>query len=52
MTALAGEGQEIVMDTIFAFHAGKPVNRLQELLPDQWAPLPKDDRGLILVAKT
>jgi transposase len=25
-----------------------PVNRLRELLPDQWQPLPKDDRGLIL----
>jgi len=25
-----------------------PVNRLRELLPDQWQPLPKDDHGLIL----
>jgi len=24
-----------------------PVNRLRELLPDRWQPLPKDDRGLI-----
>jgi transposase len=26
-----------------------PVNRLRELLPDQWQPLPKDDRGLIIL---
>lgn len=25
-----------------------PVNRLRELLPDQWQPKPKDDRGLII----
>lgn len=25
-----------------------PANRLRELLPDQWKPLPKDDHGLIL----
>ena len=25
-----------------------PINRLRELLPDQWQPLPKDDRGLII----
>lgn len=25
-----------------------PVHRLRELLPDQWQPLPKDERGLIL----
>lgn len=25
-----------------------PVSRLRELLPDQWEPLPKDDRGLII----
>jgi transposase len=25
-----------------------PVTRLRELLPDQWKPLPKDERGLIL----
>ena len=25
-----------------------PVNRLRDLLPDQWKPLPKDERGLIL----
>jgi transposase len=24
-----------------------PVNRLRELLPDQWRPLPKDEHGLI-----
>ena len=30
---------------------GHPVNRLRELLPDQWKPLPKDERGLILAAK-
>jgi len=29
-----------------------PVARLRELLPDQWKPLPKDNRGLILTAKT
>lgn len=28
-----------------------PVTRLRELLPDQWKPLPKDERGLILVDK-
>ena len=25
-----------------------PINKLRELLPDQWQPLPKDDRGLII----
>jgi transposase len=25
-----------------------PVNRLRELLPDQWQPLPKDEHGLII----
>jgi transposase len=25
-----------------------PVNRLRELLPDQWKPLPKDEHGLII----
>jgi transposase len=25
-----------------------PVNRLRELLPDQWKPLPRDERGLII----
>jgi transposase len=25
-----------------------PVNRLRELLPDQWTPKPKNDRGLII----
>lgn len=29
-----------------------PVTRLRELLPDQWKPLPKDERGLIFAAKT
>jgi hypothetical protein len=29
----------------------QPVTRLRELLPDQWKPLPKDERGLILAAK-
>lgn len=28
-----------------------PVTRLRELLPDQWKPLPKDQRGLILAPK-
>jgi transposase len=28
-----------------------PVSKLRELLPDQWKPLPKDERGLILTAK-
>jgi transposase len=27
-------------------------SRLRELLPDQWKPLPKDERGLILVDKS
>jgi transposase len=27
---------------------GHPVNRLRELLPDQWKPMPKDERGLII----
>jgi hypothetical protein len=27
-----------------------PVNKLRELLPDQWQPLQKDDRGMILRA--
>jgi transposase len=30
----------------------QPVTRLRELLPDQWKPLPKDERGLLLAAKT
>jgi len=25
-----------------------PVNRLRELLPDQWKPMPRDERGLII----
>jgi len=29
-----------------------PVSRLRELLPDQWKPLPKDERGLILTVKS
>lgn len=28
-----------------------PVNHLRELLPDQWKPLPKDERGMIMTAK-
>jgi transposase len=28
-----------------------PVNRLRELLPDQWQPLPKDDFGLIIQSR-
>lgn len=28
-----------------------PVNRLRELLPDQWQPLPKDEYGLIIPQK-
>ena len=28
-----------------------PVNRLRELLPDQWKPLPRDERGLIISAQ-
>jgi transposase len=27
---------------------GQPITRLRELLPDQWKPLPKDERGLII----
>jgi transposase len=27
---------------------GHPLTRLRELLPDQWRPLPKDERGLII----
>ncbi len=26
-----------------------PVTRLRELLPDQWAPLPKDERGRLII---
>jgi hypothetical protein len=29
----------------------QPVNRLRELLPDQWKPLPKDERGMITASK-
>jgi transposase len=29
-----------------------PISHLRELLPDQWKPLPKDERGLILAAKS
>jgi len=28
-----------------------PVNRLRELLPDQWKPLPRDEHGLIIPAR-
>ncbi len=28
-----------------------PVTRLRELLPDQWKPLPKDERGMIMAVK-
>ncbi|SEM80848.1 IS66 C-terminal element [Syntrophus gentianae] len=28
-----------------------PISRLRELLPDQWKPLPKDERGLLLPTK-
>ena len=28
-----------------------PVNRLRELLPDQWKPVPRDERGLIIQGK-
>jgi hypothetical protein len=28
-----------------------PVNRLRELLPDQWKPLSKDDRRFVLAAE-
>jgi len=27
---------------------GHPITRLRELLPDQWQPVPKDERGLIV----
>jgi hypothetical protein len=27
-----------------------PVNRLRELLPDQWKPLPRDEWGLLPAA--
>jgi transposase len=27
-----------------------PINRLRELLPDRWQPLPRDERGLIISA--
>jgi len=30
---------------------GHPVSRLRELLPDQWKPLPKDEKGLLPAAK-
>jgi hypothetical protein len=29
----------------------QPVNRLRELLPDQWEPLPKNDNGLIIPSR-
>ena len=29
----------------------QPITHLRELLPDQWKPLPKDERGLLLAAK-
>ena len=29
-----------------------PVTRLRELLPDQWKPLPRDEQGMILAAKS
>jgi len=28
-----------------------PITRLRELLPDQWKPLPKDQRGLIIYGR-
>jgi len=34
-------------DDILRRIMGHPINRLRELLPDQWKPLPKDEHGLI-----
>jgi transposase len=36
------------LDDILRRIMSHPVNRLRELLPDQWKPLPKDKRGMIL----
>jgi len=36
------------LDDILRRIMNHPVTRLRELLPDQWKPLPKDERGLIL----
>ncbi|MFA5183720.1 MAG: IS66 family transposase, partial [Syntrophales bacterium] len=39
------------LDDMFRRIMSHPVTRLRELLPDQWKPLPKDERGLILGAR-
>ncbi|MDY0280546.1 MAG: transposase domain-containing protein, partial [Salinivirgaceae bacterium] len=39
------------LDDILRRIMSHPVSRLRELLPDQWKPLPKDERGLLLSVK-
>ena len=39
------------LDDMFRRIMSHPITRLRELLPDQWKPLPKDERGLILAAR-
>jgi len=39
------------LDDVLRRIMSHPVNRLRELLPDQWKPLPKDERGLIMPIK-
>jgi transposase len=36
------------LDDVLRRIMGHPVNRLRELLPDQWEPLPRDKHGLII----
>ena len=36
------------LDDMFRRIMSHPVNRLRELLPDQWQPLPKDEHGMII----
>ena len=37
------------LDDVLRRIMNHPVNRLRELLPDQWKPQPKDKRGIILI---
>jgi transposase len=39
------------LDDVLRRIMNHPVNRLRELLPDQWKPLPKDKQGIILINK-
>lgn len=41
----------VYLDDMLRRIMSHPVNRLRELLPDQWKPLPKDERGLIMPIK-